>query len=63
MVIYQNVFHQQAIQVEIDGDDHIGMPFVLRSDDKWIKNHGFDFYFELDIRSVESSEVFPCHFS
>ncbi|XP_042439164.1 alpha-glucan water dikinase 1, chloroplastic-like [Zingiber officinale] len=47
----------QAIQVEIDGDDHIGMPFVLRSDDKWIKNHGFDFYFELDIRSVESSEV------
>ncbi|KAJ8494187.1 hypothetical protein OPV22_015908 [Ensete ventricosum] len=44
----------QVIEIEIDGDDYTGMPFVLRSDEKWIKNNGLDFYIELDTESTKS---------
>ncbi|XP_074581889.1 alpha-glucan water dikinase, chloroplastic-like isoform X2 [Curcuma longa] len=47
--------YYQAIQIEIDGGDYAGIPFVLRSDDKWIKNSGLDFYIELDDRSIRKA--------
>lgn len=36
----------QAIEIEIDGWDYNGMPFVLLSDGKWMKNNGSDFYID-----------------
>ncbi|KAG1366257.1 putative alpha-glucan water dikinase 2 [Cocos nucifera] len=36
----------QAIEIEIDGGDYNGMPFVLLSDGKWMKNNGSDFYID-----------------
>ncbi|XP_042408613.1 alpha-glucan water dikinase, chloroplastic-like isoform X1 [Zingiber officinale] len=47
----------QAIQIEIDGGDYAGIPFVLRSDDKWIKNSGLDFYIELGNGSIKSRKA------
>ncbi|KAD2393750.1 hypothetical protein E3N88_40727 [Mikania micrantha] len=36
----------QLLEIEI-GEGFVGMPFVLFSGDKWIKNNGSDFYIEL----------------
>ncbi|XP_042398766.1 alpha-glucan water dikinase, chloroplastic-like isoform X2 [Zingiber officinale] len=48
----------QAIQIEIDGGDYAGIPFVLRSDDnKWINNSGLDFYIELGNGSIKSRKA------
>ncbi|CAL9114527.1 alpha-glucan water dikinase, chloroplastic isoform X1 [Musa acuminata AAA Group] len=44
----------QVIEIEIDSDDYAGMPFVLRSDEKWMKNNGLDFYIELDTEITKS---------
>ncbi|KAG6497515.1 hypothetical protein ZIOFF_045416 [Zingiber officinale] len=47
-----------AIQIEIDGGDYAGIPFVLRSDDnKWINNSGLDFYIELGNGSIKSRKA------
>lgn len=35
----------QSLEIEI-GDGFVGMPFVLFSGSKWIKNNGSDFYVE-----------------
>ncbi|CAA6665517.1 unnamed protein product [Spirodela intermedia] len=34
----------QAVEIEIDGDDYVGVPFVLVSDGYWIKNNDSNFY-------------------
>ncbi|GLT86487.1 hypothetical protein SLE2022_046260 [Rubroshorea leprosula] len=41
----------QYTVLEIDGDSYTGMPFVLLSGGKWIKNNGSDFYVEFSPRS------------
>ncbi|GLT36600.1 hypothetical protein SLA2020_109680 [Shorea laevis] len=41
----------QYFVLEVDGDSYAGMPFVLLSGGKWIKNNGSDFYVEFSPRS------------
>ncbi|KAI8021988.1 hypothetical protein LOK49_LG03G00270 [Camellia lanceoleosa] len=36
----------QSLEIEIEDDSFMGMPFVLLSDGNWIKNNGSDFYVE-----------------
>lgn len=43
----------QSVEIEIEGDDFIGMPFVLVSAGNWIKDKGSDFYVELGVRSKQ----------
>ncbi|XP_074274451.1 alpha-glucan water dikinase, chloroplastic isoform X2 [Silene latifolia] len=37
-------FQGQSVEIEIEGDDFVGIPFVLVSDGNWIKDNGSDFY-------------------
>uniref|UniRef100_A0A2P2LZP5 alpha-glucan, water dikinase n=1 Tax=Rhizophora mucronata TaxID=61149 RepID=A0A2P2LZP5_RHIMU len=39
-------YQLQAIKFEVEDDIFVGMPFVLLSNGKWIKNNGSDFYVE-----------------
>ncbi|XP_057948829.1 alpha-glucan water dikinase, chloroplastic [Malania oleifera] len=39
-------YRVQSLEIEIEEDDFVGMPFVLVSGEKWIKNKGSDFYIE-----------------
>lgn len=48
----------QAVEIEIDGGDYTGMPFVLHSGEKWMKNDGSDFYIAFDSGSTEHRKVF-----
>ncbi|KAK1301509.1 hypothetical protein QJS10_CPB12g00091 [Acorus calamus] len=34
----------QAVDIEVDEGDYVGIPFVLVAGDHWIKNNGSDFY-------------------
>lgn len=43
----------QLVEIEIEGDDFIGMPFVLVSAGNWIKDKGSDFFVELAVRSKQ----------
>ncbi|THF94245.1 hypothetical protein TEA_004472 [Camellia sinensis var. sinensis] len=38
----------QSLEIEIEDDRYVGMPFVLVSGGKWIKNDGLDFYVKFD---------------
>ncbi|KAI8022299.1 hypothetical protein LOK49_LG03G00623 [Camellia lanceoleosa] len=38
----------QSLEIEIEDDSYVGMPFVLVSGGKWIKNDGSDFYVKFD---------------
>ncbi|MQL91961.1 hypothetical protein Taro_024579 [Colocasia esculenta] len=40
-----NLFYQ-AVEIKIDQDEFVGMPFVLLSDGNWIKNNDYDFYID-----------------
>ncbi|WOL20723.1 alpha-glucan water dikinase, chloroplastic isoform X1 [Canna indica] len=51
---YRGDMSYQVIEIEIDEGGYNGMPFVLHSDGKWIKNNGLDFYIELDGGSTKS---------
>lgn len=53
------MFQVQAIEIEIDGGDYNGMPFVLLSDGKWMKNNGSDFYIDFGSETTKSWKVAP----
>lgn len=36
----------QSLEIDVEGNQFVGMPFVLRSDERWMKNNGNDFYVE-----------------
>ncbi|XP_068639129.1 alpha-glucan water dikinase, chloroplastic-like [Aristolochia californica] len=36
----------QSIEIEVDGANFVGLPFVLLSNGRWINNNGSDFYVE-----------------
>src|SRR3989442_10576748 len=50
-------FQLQAIEIEIEEDSLVGMPFVLVSNGNWIKNKGSDFYIEFSGRSKPVQKV------
>ncbi|KAI8527034.1 hypothetical protein RHMOL_Rhmol12G0045200 [Rhododendron molle] len=43
----------QSLEIEIEDDSFVGMPFVLRSGGNWIKNQGSDFYVEFGVKSKQ----------
>jgi alpha-glucan,water dikinase len=54
----------KVLEIELDDDSYKGMPFVLRSNQTWIKNSTSDFYLDFSRRAVKSSEVtLPFSFS
>ncbi|KAK9276289.1 hypothetical protein L1049_005820 [Liquidambar formosana] len=44
-------YQVQSLEIEIEEDKFVGMPFVLFSGGNWIKNDGRDFYIEFSVRS------------
>ncbi|KAM0844458.1 hypothetical protein ACQ4PT_057025 [Festuca glaucescens] len=51
-----NGLHHQVLEIELDEDSYRGMPFVLRSNQTWIKNGTSDFYLDFSRRTAKSSE-------
>ncbi|CAL5022240.1 unnamed protein product [Urochloa decumbens] len=49
-------FHYQALEIELDQETYKGMPFVLRSNETWIKNNASDFYLDFSRRITKSTE-------
>ncbi|KAL2903324.1 Alpha-glucan water dikinase chloroplastic [Bienertia sinuspersici] len=48
-----DLLHQlklQSLEIEIEGGDFVGMPFVLVSSGNWIKDNGSDFYVDIGVR-------------
>lgn len=43
-------FQLQSLEIEIEGNDYVGMPFVLVSSGNWIKDNGSDFYIDIGVR-------------
>ncbi|KAF7829333.1 alpha-glucan water dikinase, chloroplastic [Senna tora] len=41
-------YQVQCLDIEVEDDTFKGMPFVLLSGEKWIKNNGSNFYIEFD---------------
>ncbi|KAL3501155.1 hypothetical protein ACH5RR_035604 [Cinchona calisaya] len=41
----------QSLEIEFEDDSYLGMPFVLVSNGKWIKNKGFDFYVDFGTKT------------
>ncbi|CAN6238024.1 unnamed protein product [Urochloa humidicola] len=48
--------HYQALEIELDQESYKGMPFVLRSNQTWIKNNTSDFYLDFSRRITKSIE-------
>ncbi|KAK8462091.1 hypothetical protein SEVIR_1G146050v4 [Setaria viridis] len=48
--------HYQALEIELDEDNYKGMPFVLRSNETWIKNNTSDFYLQFRRPVTKSTE-------
>uniref|UniRef100_A0A1D1ZGH5 Alpha-glucan water dikinase, chloroplastic n=1 Tax=Anthurium amnicola TaxID=1678845 RepID=A0A1D1ZGH5_9ARAE len=46
----------QAVEIQIDGDDFVGMPFVLVSDGNWIKDCDSDFYIDFSNESMKTKK-------
>ncbi|XAR65093.1 Alpha-glucan, water dikinase [Bertholletia excelsa] len=46
----------QSLEIEIDDDSYIGMPFVLLSGQNWIKNNGSDFYVQFSVVSKQAQK-------
>ncbi|KAL8519122.1 hypothetical protein ACS0TY_010167 [Phlomoides rotata] len=54
----ENLPHKvQSLELTIEDDSFVGMPFVLLSGENWIKNSGSDFYVELKTGSAEVQKV------
>ncbi|XP_019166630.1 PREDICTED: alpha-glucan water dikinase, chloroplastic-like [Ipomoea nil] len=45
----------QSLEIAIEDEDYVGMPFVLLCGEKWIKNSGSDFY--VDFRTQPQRDV------
>ncbi|XP_078431016.1 pyruvate phosphate dikinase, PEP/pyruvate binding domain-containing protein [Wolffia australiana] len=43
----------QTVEIAIEGDEYVGLPFVLHSDGYWMKNSGSDFYVDFSQSSVK----------
>jgi len=46
----------QSLEIEIEDDSFVGMPFVLFSGGKWIKNDRSDFYVEFGVESKQAQK-------
>ncbi|KAL6899884.1 hypothetical protein ACP4OV_006542 [Aristida adscensionis] len=46
----------QSLEIDIDEDSYKGMPFVLRTNEIWIKNNTADFYLDFTKRVTKSKE-------
>ncbi|XP_072983787.1 alpha-glucan water dikinase, chloroplastic isoform X1 [Typha latifolia] len=44
----------QSIEIELDGGNYKGLPFVLCSNEIWINNNGSDFYIDFSSETKES---------
>ncbi|CDP13198.1 unnamed protein product [Coffea canephora] len=47
----------QSLEIELEDDNYLGMPFVLLADGKWIKNKGFDFYVEFGAKTKQIEQA------
>ncbi|KAI5679233.1 hypothetical protein M9H77_10183 [Catharanthus roseus] len=47
----------QSLELEFEDDKYVGMPFVLLSNGKWIKNKGSDFFVEFSAKSKPLQQV------
>ncbi|KAK6160209.1 hypothetical protein DH2020_003590 [Rehmannia glutinosa] len=47
----------QSLEITIEDNNFVGMPFVLLSGGNWIKNGGSDFYVEFNTGSVEVQKM------
>ncbi|KAH9319028.1 hypothetical protein KI387_020797, partial [Taxus chinensis] len=47
----------QSVEIDIREHSFIGMPFILRSDGKWIKDNGSDFYFSLREKDIKPAKA------
>lgn len=54
---FLNYLQVQSLELTIEDDSFVGMPFVLLSGGNWIKNNGSDFYAELKTGSVEVQKI------
>ncbi|CAI9092975.1 OLC1v1028361C2 [Oldenlandia corymbosa var. corymbosa] len=43
----------QTLDIEIEDDGYLGMPFVIVADGKWIKNNDSDFFVEFDVKPIQ----------
>lgn len=51
-------YEVQSLDIEVDDDTFKGMPFVILSDGKWIKNNGSNFYIEFGgKREIQKKDV------
>ncbi|PUZ56744.1 hypothetical protein GQ55_5G359200 [Panicum hallii var. hallii] len=48
--------HYKVLEIELHGDSYKGMPFVLRSNETWIKNNTSDFYLDFSRQVTTSTE-------
>ncbi|KAK9108139.1 hypothetical protein Syun_024150 [Stephania yunnanensis] len=46
----------QSLEIEINEDSYVGIPFVLKSGENWIKNGGSDFYVDFSIEPKKRSK-------
>ncbi|KAF9677885.1 hypothetical protein SADUNF_Sadunf08G0154300 [Salix dunnii] len=56
-------YQVQSFEMEIEKDTFIGMPFVLLSNGRWIKNNGSDFYIEFGGGSKHIQKLLTGNFS
>lgn len=47
----------QSLEITIDDEKFVGMPFVLLTDGKWINNSGSDFYIDFRAESKKVQKV------
>lgn len=50
----------QSVEIVVNEGDFKGMPFVLLSNGRWIKNNGSDFYIEFDSGPKKVKKVVRC---
>ncbi|CAA0819704.1 Alpha-glucan water dikinase 1- chloroplastic [Striga hermonthica] len=48
----------QSLEIIIEDDKYVGIPFVLLSDGNWVKNGGSDFYIELNTSPMKVKKDF-----
>lgn len=53
----ESIFQVQSLDIVIEDDNFVGMPFVLLSGGRWIKNQGSDFYVDFGSASKPALKV------
>lgn len=61
---YFQFLQVQSLEIAIEDEDFVGMPFVLLSGEKWIKNNGSDFYvdFRTQPQRVKENYLSPYNY-